>query len=297
MISVLITLMTALPATASQPAYGDPEILALEISGQLLAPPSLVSQVALDLAAIQVAFPEVAGIHVFKDWYPGVIVTILSAQAWADYQGGVFHEFNALNALYGPVKIVEHPSYTLNLEFDNLYHPEVLAQIYGQVQEILVAEPDRIDGDGDDITSQQVGVYTLKRGWGDCLAGCTYEYFWEFTVSGGVVELVDQYGVGTSVGDIPPMPTVVRGQNTPNPFNPSTLIGYRLGEPSSVHLSIYDVNGRLIRELVNGFVPVGTHSVWWDATDRKGREVSSGVYFYRLVVNGVAHTRKMVVAK
>ena len=80
----------------------------------------------------------------------------------------------------------------------------VLASSYAQVEGIEFAEESDFYVDGDDITSQQVGMYTFKRGWGDCSAGCTNEHFWEFAVSGGNVTLLAEYGTPiTGVGDTP----------------------------------------------------------------------------------------------
>jgi len=87
------------------------------------------------------------------------------------------------------------------------------------------------------------------------------------------------------------------GQCYPNPFNPATTIGFTLGEAVHVRLRIYDVSGRLVRELANGRRRTGPHSEIWDGTDRAGRGVSSGVYFYRLEAGSFVETRKMVLAR
>ena len=69
------------------------------------------------------------------------------------------------------------------------------------------------------------------------------------------------------------------GQNYPNPFNPTTTIRYQLSQPAFVQLSIYNVLGQKVSELVNAQQQVGPHSVTFDAS-----HLSSGVYFYRLKV-------------
>ncbi|GEM_PF-2208374 len=66
-------------------------------------------------------------------------------------------------------------------------------------------------------------------------------------------------------------------QNFPNPFNPSTVIGYALPYPAVVKLVVFDLLGRQVAQLVAGEQPAGYHSVTWDASN-----VSSGVYYYRL---------------
>ncbi len=70
----------------------------------------------------------------------------------------------------------------------------------------------------------------------------------------------------------------------PNPFNPSTEIGFGLPAAARVRLVVYDVLGRRIRTLAEGNYPAGWHRVRWDGRDESGREVASGVYLYRLFV-------------
>lgn len=297
-ICALAVILAATPGLATPPPYEDEDILGLELSGELLAPAALVAQIAQDLTAIRTAFPAVADIHVFPSWLPGVIVMSLSDEAWADYEAGDFTEFNALNVEYGPVTVNPLNHNNLYLEFVALYHPLVLAPIYEQVEGILWAGSTGIGGDGSDIFTQQLGLYTFKEGWGDCPSGCMFNHFWEFSVNGGVVDLVDEYGdfVGT-VGDGPPGLAAQLDQNIPNPFNPVTVIRYRTDKPGQVRLLIHDMAGRMIRELENGYVLPGNHIVEWDATDSRGLPVASGIYFYKLVADGVVHSRKMVLTK
>jgi len=68
-------------------------------------------------------------------------------------------------------------------------------------------------------------------------------------------------------------------QNYPNPFNPETTIEYSLPKAGFVDISIYDTNGKLVRQLVSGQQPAGNHWVKWNARDESGTLVSSGVYF------------------
>ncbi len=75
-------------------------------------------------------------------------------------------------------------------------------------------------------------------------------------------------------------------QNTPNPFNPLTTIRFSIAESGLVSLTIYDVNGRRVRTLVDGLSSAGYQSVVWDGTDSRGRPVASGVYLYRLTHTG-----------
>ncbi len=81
-------------------------------------------------------------------------------------------------------------------------------------------------------------------------------------------------------------------QNFPNPFNPTTVISYRLSAVSQVTLKIFDVLGREVAALVNGRQNAGIYTVNFDAS-----RLSSGVYFYRIVAGDHVATRKMLVMK
>ena len=74
--------------------------------------------------------------------------------------------------------------------------------------------------------------------------------------------------------------------NQPNPLSSETKIAFRLPEPGHMELKIYGVSGRLVRTLVDGDRTAGLHDAVWDGLDDPGREVTPGVYFYRLT-----HTR------
>jgi len=88
------------------------------------------------------------------------------------------------------------------------------------------------------------------------------------------------------------------GQNYPNPFNPTTEIPYRLQQAARVSIAIFDSNGKLVTTLVDSMVSAGAHTAVWDGTAADSRELSGGIYFYRLKVdNSVIQTRKMVLLK
>ncbi len=85
--------------------------------------------------------------------------------------------------------------------------------------------------------------------------------------------------------------------NTPNPFNPSTLITYRLPEPGQVNLTIYNLLGQQVRVLVQDHQSQGRYEVLWDGRDGFGSFVSSGVYFYRLGHPGGVLINRMLLVK
>ncbi len=86
-------------------------------------------------------------------------------------------------------------------------------------------------------------------------------------------------------------------QNSPNPFNPVTTISYELPKRSMVVLKIFNELGEEVRTLVNKEQPAGIHEVKWDGRDNNHKNVATGVYFYRINVEGSVQTRKMFMLK
>ena len=86
-------------------------------------------------------------------------------------------------------------------------------------------------------------------------------------------------------------------QNYPNPFNPITSLRYDLPEQTQIILTIYDLMGREVTQLVNTTQEAGYRSVQWNATDSFGKPVSAGVYLYQIRSGGFVQTRKMVLLK
>ena len=90
--------------------------------------------------------------------------------------------------------------------------------------------------------------------------------------------------------------------NYPNPFNPETWIPYQLSEPADVTLTIYDMNGRIVRRLTIGHQTAGvyqsrTRAAYWDGRNQQGESVASGLYFYTLTSDNFTATRKMLILK
>jgi len=80
--------------------------------------------------------------------------------------------------------------------------------------------------------------------------------------------------------------------NYPNPFNPSTTIHFTLGDAANVNLTVYDVNGREVANLVNGYRQAGAQAVTFDGTN-----LASGVYLYKLTADGNTSIAKMILMK
>jgi hypothetical protein len=107
------------------------------------------------------------------------------------------------------------------------------------------------------------------------------------------------YGAAQSFMRVVTPPKFVNqvAQNYPNPFNPRTTLAFSIKSASNVSLTIYDVAGRQVRELVSGHRAPGIYKAVWDGTDGRGSRVASGVYFYKLVAGSFTDTKKMIVLK
>ncbi|KAF0214384.1 MAG: hypothetical protein FD178_2460 [Ignavibacteria bacterium] len=87
-------------------------------------------------------------------------------------------------------------------------------------------------------------------------------------------------------------------QNYPNPFNPETTISYKLQAASNISLKVYDVLGREVATLIDEYKLAGDYNITFNARHlERSREISSGVYFYRLVTPTSSITKKMVLVK
>ena len=87
------------------------------------------------------------------------------------------------------------------------------------------------------------------------------------------------------------------GQNFPNPFNPITTIRYAIPKDSFVKITIYDVLGNVIKDLLQKHQSSGFKTISWDATDDKGKSMPAGIYIYGIEAGGFLQTRKMILLK
>ena len=90
--------------------------------------------------------------------------------------------------------------------------------------------------------------------------------------------------------------------NYPNPFNPETWIPYQLSKSADVTLTIYGIDGQVVRRLILGHQPAGVYqsrsrAAYWDGRNSVGEPVASGVYFYTLTAGDFSATRKMLIRK
>jgi hypothetical protein len=133
----------------------------------------------------------------------------------------------------------------------------------------------------DAIPSGKTGLYNNGNDGG---------YFDNFIVMMGkdsTVDVIrDMTPVGFSVGD-----------PYPNPFNPFVTIDITVPDHSNVTIAIYDVLGRRVNILHNGYLTPGSHRVTWDGRDSSGTPVGSGLYIYRVTSGMFAHHGKMTLLR
>ena len=82
-------------------------------------------------------------------------------------------------------------------------------------------------------------------------------------------------------------------QNYPNPFNPITTISYYLPSSELVDITIYDITGRIVKNLVSTTQKAGYNSIQWNATNNSGQKVNSGIYLYTIQAGDFRQTKKI----
>jgi hypothetical protein len=92
-------------------------------------------------------------------------------------------------------------------------------------------------------------------------------------------------------------PSEILSQNYPNPLNPETTITFTIASSADVNLTIFDIQGKEVRQLVNSYLEKGQHSVRWDGKDNNTLTLPSGVYFCRMVHGEASRTIKMLLTR
>jgi len=167
----------------------------------------------------------------------------------------------------------------------------------------------KLDSNGDWVWAVSTGGSDWDEGHGiafDGLGHCYVTGRYRSTFNCGSYSLpssgdwdifVAKLGNDTSVeNEI--IPTKMELSNYPNPFNPSTTIEFSIQNNSNVELSIFNIKGQKIKSLLNDQITSGEHSIVWNGEDDSGKKASSGVYLYKLHVNGrIELTKKCLLLK
>jgi len=86
-------------------------------------------------------------------------------------------------------------------------------------------------------------------------------------------------------------------QNHPNPFNISTTIEYEIPKSGRVEIKLYDISGRLVKQVTHEFQEAGIHRTVWDGKNEYGQSVSSGIYLYHVEFENAVLLKKMMLVK
>lgn len=193
--------------------------------------------------------------------------------------------------------------YTLNTCWESPLGPDndnfVLAQLVFRSPTQILATKDTVVADN----TSPLGTWTKHTLVATAPAGTesldVYFLFISPSQMGGAIWLDDvllrtapQAGVGDQMQG-----RVSLSQNSPNPFSGLTRIDFEIPESKRVQLSIYDVEGKLVRTLLDDLVTERYKEVFWDGKDTNGKQVSEGIYFYRLSTDNSVATRKMVLIR
>lgn len=104
--------------------------------------------------------------------------------------------------------------------------------------------------------------------------------------------------VANDDNEINQLESALRLSSYPNPFNPATTISFYLKTKADVHLKIYNIKGQLVYSHKRNNLATGQHMMSWDGQDKQGKELSSGLYLYKLTTDkGLSQTNKMILMK
>ncbi len=157
-----------------------------------------------------------------------------------------------------------------------------------------------------DITFENGNVYVGFTGNADIHAGYDSDTFGRTYVRDQIQNdwVMDQTQnlmlrviLGSTVSNNDVSKPVFDVSNYPNPFNPETTISFNLKNSGDVKLSVYNIKGQLVKTLVEDHLDSGNHSIVWHGKDNNSTDVSSGVYFYRLISDTTSITKKMILLK
>jgi hypothetical protein len=174
------------------------EQLAIEGSGELVAPEAVYERVVDDLASIRQDFPEVASISAMPSWHMSSFILSLDEEAQALYAADDYHEWDCPNELYVLTAIEDFGLDYLLLRFgEKRYGIPLLMEEYLALEHVTYTEPNGFGGDGPDVCLSIDGdthVYIFDDASGDCPAGCIDHLYRGFSVdaSGQITPLGEE---------------------------------------------------------------------------------------------------------
>ena len=202
-------------------------------------------------------------------------------------------EIYALNSSADPIDNVDFGVY--KIEFRNASGQLAAGGLFG----VDIFESNQINASTPQDTWTLLGVGTAPAPAGTVFAQAVLVKVDMDGAQGGSIFWDDarlqRFVIG--VADAPLAPAFALQPNVPNPFNPTTQIGFALAQRSAVNLSVYDVTGRLIVTLLDGQLDAGPHEVTWNGRAANGSPAAAGVYCYVLETPGGRSARSMTLVK
>jgi hypothetical protein len=192
--------ITSSPVEGTPKENEEAELIALCLSGQLVAPDDLYAQVLTDLASIRSAFGEsldsVVQITFWPHWVPGCLVIGFDDTTVAKIRAGEYHDWDDLNEQYGleslDTSMISWLGF-VRLDFIGRLHPYRLREVYAALPGVRAASPNGIRGDGPNVYARETTsgmTYLFRKGWNDCPSGCIDNAYWYFVFQAGQPQLV-----------------------------------------------------------------------------------------------------------
>jgi hypothetical protein len=168
------------------------ELIALCLSGGLVAPDGLYEQVRRDLAAIRSTFGDsyesVAKINFRTPWLPGCLVMAFDDTTEQRVLSGEYHAWDVLNKKLELATLdtlfLRRYGFSV-LYFEGRLHPYRLSELYGVLPGVRYAFPNHLAGDRPNVYARHDvygSTYLFRKAWGDCPSGCIYSEYWYFRV-------------------------------------------------------------------------------------------------------------------
>ncbi len=180
---------------------------------------------------------------------------------------------------------------TLGLNGDALVAGGHTLRLAGGVQHLMSWDGDAWQGFG---TGPDDYVNCLADWDGDLMVGGVFEVAGG-ACSAGIARWRDD--MPTAVRPHPEIPSATLAPNVPNPFNPATEVRFDLPRAADVRLDVYDLRGRRIARIVDGWQEAGEHRRLWRGRDERGQPVAAGAYILRLQTETGVRTRKIMMVR
>jgi len=214
-------------------------------------------------------------IYVYSSFSGGNLAGLLATRTNLSYDTAGYRSV----ALNEPLALVGGNDYYVAIKFQNEGYPYPLG----------------VDSQGP-MATNQTWISNNGSNWSDLAGGSSCEAGIRIRTSPHEILSVDEGS--DEQPDLPGIGQRIELESPwPNPFNPSTNLVFSLGHPASVRLQVYDLQGRLVRTLVDANLDTGTHQASWNGRDEAGRVMPAGIYIGRLDNGSQWRSRRLVLVK